>query len=399
MSNRLGMELLSKVAGSIDVPESSYATAYKRYEDIGEWFGRPEARCSSYRPRIYPQGSFRLGTVVRPITEDGDYDLDVGCRLEAGISTETHSQYSLKEMVGADVEEYRKARRIQQKAEEKRRCWRLRYADELKFHIDAVPSIPSTPVRRGQLREAMVRAGTDRALAATVAGYAGAITDTAHPQYRSLTPDWRVSNSEGFAIWFEAKMKLAPGLLLEKAVSQGRARIEDLPTYRWKSPLQASVQVLKRHRDIMFAKNPDSAPISVILTTLAGLAYQGEQDLLTALFAIASRIPGLVSTSKPRVPNPVNPDEDFADKWYDPAYSGLRLEEHFRQWSGLLIEDLKAFWISGDRNGLSERMEKNFGVARVERPKGGLLTEAASVGNLSFPDKPVVPKKPGGFAA
>src|SRR2546426_6676911 len=49
------------------------------------------------------------------------------------------SQQQLKELVGADLEEYRVARGIKEQVEEKHRCWRLKYADTLKFHLDAVP--------------------------------------------------------------------------------------------------------------------------------------------------------------------------------------------------------------------------------------------------------------------
>ena len=48
------------------------------------------------------------------------------------------------------------------------------------------------------------------------------------------------------------------------------AAVEDVPTYELKTPLQRAVQLLTRHRDVMFADNPDVAPISMILTNLAG---------------------------------------------------------------------------------------------------------------------------------
>jgi hypothetical protein len=35
-----------------------------------------------------------------------------------------------------------------------------------------------------------------------------------------------------------------------------------------KTPLQQAVQILKRHRDMMFADDPEHKPISVIITTL-----------------------------------------------------------------------------------------------------------------------------------
>jgi len=53
------------------------------------------------------------------------------------------------------------------------------------------------------------------------------------------------------------------------------ATIDELPTYRWKTPLQQVVKILKRHRDVMFLDAPDKKPMSIIITTLAGRSIPG----------------------------------------------------------------------------------------------------------------------------
>ena len=40
------------------------------------------------------------------------------------------------------------------------------------------------------------------------------------------------------------------------------ASVEDVPPYEWKTPLQRSIQILKRHRDVMFRDEPRRAPRS-----------------------------------------------------------------------------------------------------------------------------------------
>jgi hypothetical protein len=398
--------VIEQVAGSIDIPDSAYETAQKRYTDLAEWFGRPESRCSPYSPHIYPQGSFRLGTVVRPLSTDGEYDLDVGCRLTRGIGTATHTQKQLKELVGTDLADYRRARRISERLDEMRRCWRLKYADELSFHMDTVPSIPESADRRQVIREAMIRAGTADDLARRVADLTGAITDNQHPRYDAISLDWRVSNSQGYALWFEARMKLASDLLLEQALNAGRSRVDDLPVYRWKSPLQACVQILKRHRDLMFADAPDGAPISVIITTLAGRAYQGETNVGAALGRILSTMGGYISSELPRIPNPVNPAEDFADKWGEPKYRHLNLEAKFWGWLKQAASDFNSIGESRDIGRIIEHARRGFAVPldprKIAAALGGstasLLSPPAAPANLSFPPKPVVPTKPGGFA-
>lgn len=385
--------LIVEIADSLDIPESAYEKAEKRYKDLGEWFSRPEARCSAHAPNVYPQGSFRLGTVVRPLDESAEYDLDMGCRLDDGITKETHTQGAVKRLVGQDLEEYRKARGIEAPLDEKHRCWRLSYADELRFHIDAVPSIPENQKVRGILREAMVKYGSSEFLAERVTKLAGAITDKRSPDYDRISSDWRVSNSKGYALWFEDRMKQAPQLLEKRASTRGYASIDEMPAAEWKSPLQRSIQILKRHRDVMYADDPDSAPISIIITTLAASAYRGEADVAVALRRILSDMDSYVRASEPRVPNPVNPEEDFADKWHAPEYQHLHLEENFKVWLKQAREDFRSLGSSVDPVFLAEQVRRKIGVTfgpEALRGKLGL----GSVNVVTTPKTKVIAEAP-----
>jgi hypothetical protein len=374
---------------------------------LGKWFKRDESHCSKHSPHIYPQGSFRLGTVIRPVGAKGDYDLDLGCRLRSGVSKQTYSQKNLKMLVGLDLEDYRMARKIQSKLEPKHRCWRLEYADELSFHMDVVPSIAEEQGRRGMIKEAMVKGGMDNALAENVAKHSGAITDDRLPNYSIISNNWLVSNSEGYAVWFESRMRQAE-LILEK---RAMARLDQLPARRWKSPLQQVVQLLKWHRDVMFQKNPDSKPISVIVTTLAAHAYAGEEDVETALAGVLKRMGSYVRQNQPRVPNPINPVEDFADKWPLPKYAALKLEDNFWNWLKAAQEHFKTLGTTRDPALLEKTADEAFGVVlprrtaelrqeerrrkslleKVEQLKTGAKTSSAliigSVGAANLPHK------------
>ncbi len=300
-----------------------------------------------------------LGTVVR----SDEYDLDFGCRLREGVNKSTHTQKQLKLLVGADMEEYRKAHGIKSGLKEKPRCWRLQYADEVRFHMDGVPSIPEAANQRQLIREAMVKAGTSDILAMSVAGFTGAITDNRLPNYDTISPNWRISNSEGYAVWFESRMKLAMTLLEQRAIEAKAARVDDLPARKWKSPLQQSVQTLKCHRNVMFGDDPDGKPISVIITTLAAEAYQGEQDVASALENILANMGNYVRNAKPRVPNPVNPVEDFADEWYDPKCKHLNLEQKFWLWLEQAQTDFQIIGQSRDADFITEQVQAKFASA------------------------------------
>lgn len=378
---------ISELLKAIDVPDGAYEKAEARYRDLGTWFEREASRSYNYSPHIYPQGSFRLGTVIRPVGKNGDYDLDLGCRLRSGISKYTHTQKQFKDLVGLDLEDYRTARKVQSKLEPKHRCWRLEYADELTFHMDVVPSIPEEEPRRGILKEAMVKGGIESNLAGTVAEHAGAITDDRLPSYPIISPDWLISNSEGYAIWFESRMRQAQVILEKRAT----ARLDDLPARQWRSPLQRVVQLLKWHREVMFQKNPDSKPISVIITTLAAHAYAGEGEVEVALAGILERMGSYVRESRPRVPNPINPVEDFADKWALKEHAHLKLEENFWKWLKAAQEHFQTLGTTRDSALFEKTANEAFGVTlsgrtaelqQEERKRRSLLekTEQLKVG-------------------
>lgn len=350
--------IIEAVAASVDIPETAYDKAEARYKDVAAWFGRPEAVCYQYDPHIYPQGSFRLGTVVA----GEEYDLDFGCRLRKGISKATHTQKQLKGFVGADMEAYRQARRIESALKEKHRCWRLQYQEDsgFKFHMDGVPSIPADDPQRQMITEAMVKYGSAEVLAQNVAKHAGSITDKNLPNYEHISLNWRISNSEGYALWFESRMKLAMPLLEKRAFEAKAAKVDDLPARKWKSPLQKCVQALKCHRDVMFAENPDGKPISIIITTLAATAYRGEQDVGSAMQNILATMGNFVNQQRPRVPNPVNPSEDFADKWYDSKYAHLNLEQNFYWWLQQAQEDFAKIGQSRDADFIAEQVREKF---------------------------------------
>jgi len=359
MTSSLSQRNLSLLLDELEIPSSAYERADQRYQNLGEFFASGRASSSRHSPHIFPQGSFRLGTVIRPLGDD-QYDLDVGCRLREGVTKATHTQEDLKRMVKKDLETYRTDRRILEPLEEKHRCWRLAYQDELAFHMDVVPSIPEDSVRRQVLQERMRNNGIDPAIAARVAQHAGSITDNRSSDYRQLNAAWKISNSEGFALWFESRMRQAQ-TLLERNAARAGTTVDRLPSRRWNSPLQAAIRILKRHRDVMYRQSSDAKPISVIITTLAAQAYQGESELDATLAGILNRMEGYVRPAVPRVPNPVNPVEDFADKWADPAYAHLALERNFRAW----LAQAKADFASLENAGaapLLERALSRFGV-------------------------------------
>lgn len=353
--------ILNEMLSTLELPDTAYETAKNRYEDIGEWLGRSDSDCKDFKPHIYSQGSFRLGTAIKPIDENEAYDLDLACELEEGKTKENSTQKDIKKLIGTELENYRHARNIQEKLEPKHRCWRLEYKYELNFHIDVVPCIPAEEEKRMLIKEALLREGIDNILSESVANLTVAITDDRHPKYETICDDWKISNPKGYAKWFEYRMQLASEFLKKRAL-QEKVSIDEFPTYKWKTTLQQAIQLLKRHRDLMYKNNPDSKPISIIITTLAAKAYQGETEISEAVLNILNKMGDLVNPSKPRVPNPVDPSEDFADKWYDEKYKHLKLEDNFNSWLLSAKADFELILSTDDSKLIKEQCIIKLGV-------------------------------------
>lgn len=308
-------------------------------------------------PHIFPQGSFRLGTAIRPLDESEGYDLDLACKLRNGITKDTHTQESLKKMIGQELESYRIARGIKEELESKHRCWRLEYQDDLNFHMDIVPCIPADENRKILLLESMRNFGIDEFVASSASQNTVSITDDRHKGYRIICNDWDISNPEGYAQWFEHRMNPSRmQAFIEKA------QVDDVPLFKRKTPLQRAIQLLKRHRDQMFKGDEDVKPISIIITTLAARAYNGEQDIVSALDNILAKMSGLVNKTSPRVPNPVDPEEDFADRWAMLKYKNLNLEQNFWHWLRQAQNDFEHITSTTDTQFITEQVDQKFSL-------------------------------------
>ena len=72
-------KILRESARAIDISDEMFAKAVEEYESLGKWL---DESTPSYEIAIFPQGSFALGTVVRPVSNAEDYDLDLVCEFK-----------------------------------------------------------------------------------------------------------------------------------------------------------------------------------------------------------------------------------------------------------------------------------------------------------------------------
>jgi hypothetical protein len=173
------------------------------------------------------------------------------------------------------------------------------------------------------------------------------------------------------------------------------ASVDDVPSYEWKTPLQRSIQIMKRHRDVMFKDASQWKPLSMIITTLATHSYNGETGLYEALRNIVDGMLSHVNVSRPRVPNPVNPAEDFADRWARDA----RYEENFRLWHAKIKADLaNMVRLIGRTSDMTQSVREKFALELTADMRKDLdsstpsqerlIVTAAPAVHISSPPKP-----------
>src|SRR6266403_1749487 len=326
--------ILRTTADTLDIPDDVYEDATLKYEDIGVHLSAEDSDLRQYDPQIYPQGSFRLGTVIQPLDGSFGYDIDLVCQLS--IAKESITQNDLKDRVGRRLRAREDLARILSPS---RRCWVLDYLPDSgtpRFHMDVLPTIPNveTPPTGILLTD----------------------TDLLH---------WQKSNPIAYADWFKERMAV---VFREKKAALAEtlmAAVEEVPDWQVKTPLQRSVQILKRHRDIYFRSQEEVRPISIILTTLAAHAYRNEADIFDALDGIVTGMPKYIENRNGKwwVENPVDKDENFADRWNE--YPERRLA--FLKWLEKAKADFtKLSTMDTVKGGLIE-LEESLGVETIEK--------------------------------
>ena len=338
----VGERLLQAIASAIQVPSHYYEAAQRSYQSVSRWLCRDRSALRDASPTIYVQGSFRLGTAIRPVTDRDEYDVDLVCELS--LDCNTISQVELKQRLGNELHYYTKAHNMAP-PKEKDRCWTIQYADGAQFHLDVLPALPNHVSRF--LGKTLGRRFPSEIL----------ITDRRHPFYMKTVQwwfQWLQSNPKGYSEWFSTRKNL---------VHTVRGTIESMPVNS-STPLTQAIQILKRHRDIECLKDQSIKPISIILTTLAAHAYRGEPTLSASLVTILDRMASYIEDRDgvKWIANPVHPEENFADNW--PKQPSRQL--FFYEWLRKAQKDFGRIVGKSDRVALTY-LEEVLGRAVTDR--------------------------------
>ncbi len=323
-------KILESALSNLDISPTDFEIARKRYLSVAQYLENGNYKSGS-NIDIYLQGSFRLGTVIRPYRnkQNADYDIDQVCEINGNDTTASRLKHDVGDWLNVD-DNYKRML-----DEEGRRCWTLKYASSdgrPGFHLDILP------------------ARHENGLSTKIN-----ITHKVEKNYA-----WRSSNPKGYYSWFK-NINTFESLLFEeqrKAIYSGNEglyeTVNDVPKQLIRTTLQRSVQLLKRHRDVYF-DSKKYKPISIIITTICAHKYQKKSILDTVKnFAdyIANRLELLMSgqslpidnvldymDNKWIVKNPTDDNENFADKWS----KNPQLSKNFFSWIYQLRRDVDAF--------------------------------------------------------
>lgn len=323
-------QFLGTAIEQLDISPADNKLALGYYRDLGTFLADHWVDCAA-GGCVYPQGSMRLGTVTRIIHRNDEYDLDAVCRRD--LAKTSTSQAGLKEEVGDALDLFVKSEPDGLPwRDEGKRCWTLHYPGQL-FHLDILPSLPDPDEEPNGI----------------------ILTDT-------TLRNWQYSNPIDYADWFYLRMKAEWELRRAVFAESKGMDVAAVPQWAVKTTLQRSVQALKRHRDIFFADNLEDRTASIIVTTLATKAYRGQGGLYEVLRDVVGKMPELVKYENGvyAVYNPVQPEENFADRWQKHP----RRAERFFEW----MAQAKADFAQVGRDLGLDRIHDAAAKALGERP-------------------------------
>lgn len=333
-------KLLTALVNEISITETQFENLVKSYGAVGKYL-EDDSSLDGYSPHVFPQGSLRLGTIIQPVGKDDDLDVDLVIRL---TGKDPHwTQADLKRIVGDRLKSHGVYKDMLD--EEGRRCWTLLYRQNSdtkneRYHMDILPSVAEVGYDR-VLREVLSQTYTfEQAKRIAIR-----ITDNKSTDYHTSRYifTWHSSNPDAYAYWFADRCRSTRNIREGRSIMATIMPIGKLA--KEKSVLQQVVQILKRHRDIMFRNDHDDKPISIIITTLAAKAYQGEENLVQALCNVVNRMSLFIHKNDRNeyvVENPVNPEENFADKW--PTHP--KRQQNFFRWLEAVGNDLNEIFRS-----------------------------------------------------
>lgn len=341
-------DMLDRIVERIQLTAEQYDRAVKLYTNVGRFLSESDSPLRQYDPDVYPQGSMMLRTTVKPFREDGDeveFDIDLVCLLQVDPSSLHAGQ--LYAMIEKRLRAHPKYGKL---VDPKGRCLRIGFPTEL-LHLDVIPAAPNDEL-------------------STIGGILIPDKKTWKGQQDART-SYKETDPKGYAAWFETRCWVAQRMTLTEA----KARIADVPpreSVHKKAPLRKIVQLIKHRRNQEFLGESE-IPSSILITTMAANAYTGQTDLGRGLYEVLRGMEATFANAGTRrvaVPNPTNPDEDFASAMSQACY-----DKFVRMLSMMAAEVAEVLESDTQRGIVEPKLAKFGGQGVVAKAYNDLIEE------------------------
>lgn len=301
-------EILENIIKKLDITPTMYRNAEEKYKTLAKYLGDNGLECD-----IYPQGSFSLGTIIRPLKEGKrkEYDLDFICVV---YNNENLSPKDFRNKIwNLLIKNENYSKRIK----EYDKCFTLEYGEvnDIGFNMDVLSAKPLL----------------DNFIFLT-------------NKIDSNNIEWFKSNPKDYTQWFNSinnKYPQAQRINEFNNLLLAKESVEELPDLFYRTSLQRVIQILKYHRDSFYfsIRKENKKVISAIITTLC--TKVAEKTNFTSLNTVdllkyitselciyaqllskdnldqryADKIVIKKTNCKWEIINPVNSEDNLADSW------------------------------------------------------------------------------------
>jgi hypothetical protein len=316
----IGEILLAETAIRIELPPSLHRLAVERYEAVRNYIERATSPLAGRIRIFYPQGSMAIRATIRSRKREEGYDIDIVAELILPLGT---TPAAVLDLLFAAINGA-KSSLYYGKVERNTRCVTVHYEDGM--HLDITPSllIDEQDPRRSVIFHAKAEE-----------------PPAAHRRVEM--------NSHAFVEWFNARAPIDISFVeayAKKAYAfdhrlSADAEFKPVPAHSstdgGKSATIVAMQLLKRNRNMKYARRPGRMPPSVMIAAFAGETAVPGNSISGALDAITEHMLSVLSIAQAQgqivdIRNPRCTADRFTDRWPE----NLAAQATY-------IEDLKLF--------------------------------------------------------
>jgi hypothetical protein len=292
--------ILADIAIAVQLPPGLHEKACDRYEAVRTFAERNGSPLRGRILQFYPQGSMAIDATTSTRGTDDEYDLDIVATLD--VAPDDPPDLVL-DLLFESIDGYPTSQKVIRQT----RCVTVRYADRMCLDVTPAARLPNGAERESHIFHANPAEPAHRHFHVPMNAYGFGLW------YRTRAPQ-----EEKFGYAFDERFRKAYGYEL-----RAEAEVDDVPAQvpmSLKSVTTVALQLLKRFRNVAYAKSTGRIPPSVMMSCFAGRVAQPGQSLSDMVIRLARTIAGAIWQAGARrekivLLNPVFQRDCFTDRW------------------------------------------------------------------------------------